>query len=64
MSSLENPNGSLLAVEGIISPDGRILGKMGHNERWQEGLFQNYPGSFDMQLFKAGVDYFTKGSKK
>lgn len=64
MSSPENPNGSLLAVEGIISPDGRILGKMGHNERWQEGLFQNYPGSFDMQLFKAGVDYFTKGSKK
>ena len=58
MSSPENPNGSLLAVEGIMSPDGRVLGKMGHNERWQEGLFQNYPGSFDMQLFKAGVDYF------
>ncbi len=60
MASPQNPNGSLLAIEGIISPDGRILGKMGHNERWQAGLFRNYPGSFDMKLFQSGVDYFRK----
>lgn len=55
-----NPNGSLLAIEGIVSPDGRVLGKMGHNERWQDGLFRNYTGQFDMKLFQAGVEYFTK----
>lgn len=55
-----NPNGSTLAIEGIISPDGRVLGKMGHNERWQEGLFRNYSGEFDMKLFQAGVDYFKR----
>ena len=60
MAQPHNPNGSLLAIEGIISPNGRVLGKMGHNERWQEGLFRNYPGEFDMKLFQAGVDYFRR----
>lgn len=60
MSAPFNPNGSELAIEGIISPDGRVLGKMGHNERWQKGLFRNYTGQFDMKLFQAGVEYFKK----
>ena len=53
-----NPNGSTMAVEGIVSYDGRILGKMGHEERYTEGLFKNYSDKFDMQIFKAGVEYF------
>lgn len=55
-----NPIGSMNAVEGIVSPCGRILGKMGHNERWENGLMRNYIDEFDMQIFKAGVDYFKK----
>ena len=58
MAAPWNPNGSMLAVEGIVSPDGRVLGKMGHNERWEAGLMKNYRAAFDMQLFQAGVDYF------
>jgi phosphoribosylformylglycinamidine synthase len=58
MLSPFNPNGSYMGVEGIISPDGRVLGKMGHTERWQEGLYQNNDGNFDMNLFRAGVKYF------
>lgn len=58
MLSPFNPNGSYMGVEGIISPDGRVLGKMGHTERWQEGLYQNNAGNFDMNLFKSGVKYF------
>ncbi len=53
-----NPNGSMLAIEGILSPDGRVLGKMGHSERWQPGLYKNVPGEFDMQLFTSMVEYF------
>lgn len=53
-----NPNGSMLAIEGITSPDGRILGKMGHSERIGEDLYKNIPGSFDQKIFKAGVNYF------
>ncbi len=53
-----NPNGSIFAIEGITSPDGRVLGKMGHSERWQSGLYKNVPGEYDMQLFKAAVAYF------
>ena len=53
-----NPNGSLLAVEGLTSPDGRVLGKMGHSERIGPGLYRNVPGETDMQLFRAGVSYF------
>ena len=53
-----NPNGSYYAVEGITSPDGRVLGKMGHVERWENGNFKNVPGSFDMGLFRAAKEYF------
>ena len=53
-----NPNGSDWAVEGIISPDGRVLGKMGHSERIGSGLYQNVPGRFDMQMFTSAVKYF------
>ncbi|MCX0351442.1 phosphoribosylformylglycinamidine synthase [Clostridium perfringens] len=55
-----NPNGSSLAIEGITSRDGRILGKMGHSERIGENLYKNIPGEFDQKLFKSGVDYFRK----
>ena len=53
-----NPNGSLYAIEGITSPDGRVLGKMGHSERIGKGLYKNVPGEYDIQLFKAAVQYF------
>ena len=55
---LFNPNGSLCAIEGITSPDGRVLGKMGHSERIAPGLYKNVPGAYDIQLFKAAVQYF------
>ncbi len=54
-----NPNGSYYAVEGITSPDGRVLGKMGHVERWEKGNFKNVPGDFDMGLFRAAKEYFS-----
>ncbi|MBP7176082.1 MAG: phosphoribosylformylglycinamidine synthase [Thermoclostridium sp.] len=53
-----NPNGSEAAIEGITSRDGRIFGKMGHNERWTENTLRNVPGEKDQQLFEAGVEYF------
>lgn len=53
-----NPNGSYASIEGITSPDGRVLGKMGHSERIGAGLYKNVPGKFDMQMFKAAVEYF------
>ena len=53
-----NPNGSLLAIEGITSPDGRVFGKMGHSERYSNGTFVNVPGEKDQPLFAAGVEYF------
>ncbi len=55
---LWNPNGSVCGIEGITSPDGRVLGKMGHNERWTKGLFKNVPGQKDQRLFRSGVEYF------
>ena len=55
---LFNPNGSIFAIEGITSPDGRVLGKMGHSERWGAGLYKNVPGEYDMKLFKSAVEYF------
>ena len=55
---LYNPNGSVAAIEGILSPDGRVLGKMGHSERIGDGLYKNVPGNYDMQLFKSAVKYF------
>ncbi|MBR7081342.1 MAG: phosphoribosylformylglycinamidine synthase subunit PurQ, partial [Oscillospiraceae bacterium] len=51
-------NGSIFAVEGITSPDGRVFGKMGHSERWSEGLYRNVAGNYDMGLFRAAVRYF------
>ena len=53
-----NPNGSVYAVEGITSPDGRILGKMGHSERKGDNVLKNIPGLKDQKLFEAGVNYF------
>ena len=53
-----NMNGSYMAIEGITSPDGRVLGKMGHSERWSKGSAMNIPGNFDQQLFESGVEYF------
>ncbi len=53
-----NMNGSYLAIEGITSPDGRVLGKMGHSERWSKGSAMNIPGNPDQQLFESGVQYF------
>ena len=58
MNLAANPNGSVLAIEGITSPDGRVFGKMGHTERTGAGLYGNIPGWSDMPLFEAGVDYF------
>lgn len=53
-----NPNGSIDSIEGICSPDGRILGKMGHNERVRPGLYRNLPPIEDMQIFESGVAFF------
>ena len=53
-----NPNGSMEAVECITSPDGRILGKMGHSERIGDQVGKNVPGNKDQQLFAAGIGYF------
>ncbi len=53
-----NPNGSILAVEGITSPDGRVFGKMGHTERYTSGLYKNVEGNYDMGIFDACVKYF------
>ena len=53
-----NPNGSLYAIEGITSPDGRVLGKMGHSERLSSGTFKNIVGTTDQWIYKSGVNYF------
>ncbi len=53
-----NPNGSVCAVEGITSPDGHILGKMGHSERHGKNLYMNIPGKKDQKIFESGVRYF------
>ena len=55
-----NPNGSLFAVEGITSPDGRVFGKMGHSERTGSGLYKNVPGDYDIRMFEAAVRYFSQ----
>ncbi|HEQ0774634.1 TPA: phosphoribosylformylglycinamidine synthase [Streptococcus pyogenes] len=59
MDSKYNPNGSVNAIEGITSKNGQIIGKMGHSERWEDGLFQNIPGNKDQTLFASAVKYFT-----
>ena len=53
-----NPNGSLYAIEGITSPDGRVFGKMGHSERIGANLYRNVPGNYDIRMFEAAVKYF------
>ena len=53
-----NPNGSMFAIEGITSPDGRVFGKMGHSERTGSGLYKNVPGNYDIKMFEAAVCYF------
>ena len=53
-----NPNNSILAVEGMTSPDGRVFGKMGHAERIGQGLYKNVPGNYDMKIFASAVKYF------
>ena len=60
MSLDVNPNGSVLAIEGITSPDGRVLGKMGHTERSGAGLYKNVPGNAYQPLIEGGVSYFTE----
>ena len=59
MDSKYNPNGSVNAIEGITSKNGQIIGKMGHSERYEDGLFQNIPGNKDQHLFASAVCYFT-----
>ena len=59
MDSKYNPNGSVNAIEGITSKNGQIIGKMGHSERFEDGLFQNIPGNKDQHLFASAVKYFT-----
>ena len=58
MDAAYNPNSSMYAIEGIISPDGRVLGKMGHTERLTENVAKNVPGNKEQLLFKGGVEYF------
>ena len=58
MDPLWNANGSLAAIEGITSPDGRVLGKMGHSERIGTNVAMNVPGEKDQKLFEGGVAYF------
>ena len=60
MDTAFNPNGSVCAVEGITSPDGRVLGKMGHSERIGGSLYRNVPDQYDMKLFTSAVKYFNK----
>lgn len=59
MDSKYNPNGSVHAIEGITSKNGQIIGKMGHSERYEDGLFQNIPGNKDQHLFASAVKHFT-----
>jgi len=58
MDGAFNPNGSVYAVEGILSPDGRVFGKMGHNERATKNTFKNVPGNRDTNIFLSGVNYY------
>ncbi len=53
-----NPNGSYMSIEAITSPDGRILGKMGHSERFSAGTYKNIEGNVDQKIFESGVSYF------
>ena len=55
-----NPNGSSYAIEGLVSRDGQILGKMGHTERYEKNLFKNIAGEKEQSLFRNAVNYFRK----
>ena len=57
---LDNPNGSYYDIEGIVSPDGHILGKMGHSERYENRLYKNIGGNPRQPLFENAVHYFRK----
>ena len=59
MQSPYNPNGSYYAIEGILSANGQILGKMGHSERYEENVFRNIAGNKLQPLFRNAVRYFT-----
>jgi phosphoribosylformylglycinamidine synthase len=59
MAEPHNPNGSAYAIEGLLSPDGRILGKMNHSERTGENVHINIPGNKMQHIFEAGVGYFS-----
>ena len=63
MQSPYNPNGSCYAIEGIISPDGQILGKMGHSERYEKNVFRNIAGNKEQDIFANAVRYFTKSEQ-
>ncbi len=58
MNIRHNPNNSMWAIEGICSPDGRVLGKMGHCERLGYGLYRNVPGNYNLGLFRSAVNYY------
>ena len=58
MDAAFNPNGSICAIEGITSPDGRVFGKMGHSERIGKDLYRNVPGEYDIRMFASAVKYF------
>ena len=60
MDILFNPNGSVDAIEGITSPDGRVFGRMGHAERTGEMLYRNVQLPWDTGMFRGAVDYFRK----
>ena len=62
MDILFNPNGSVDAIEGITSPDGRVFGKMGHSERigYRRPLYVNVEARYDNRMFEAATDYFAK----
>ena len=60
MDTAFNPNGSFYAIEGITSPDGRVIGKMGHSERIGKDLYRNVCGEYDMKMFESAVQYFKK----
>ena len=62
MQSPFNPNGSVEAIEGIISPNGQILGKMAHSERYSDGLMKNISGNKNQNIFANAVAYFRKNN--
>ena len=59
MYSKYKQNGAVNAIEGITSKNGQIIGKMGHSERFEDGLFKNIPGNKEQHLFASAVKYFT-----